>query len=139
MKIQKATWHETMHITIGVAAFSVIMNIVFAVVGRWDLSVLLGTVLGAAFAVANFLLMGITVQNMAKDADIKHAKQVFQFSYSLRQLAMVLVVILGFTVHLFNGIAVVIPLLFPKFTILIMQMTGMYKPDKKEEGELDER
>ena len=67
MKIQEATKRETLHIAAGTLAFSAVMNGVFALLGRWDLTVLWGTLLGGGFAVLNFFLLGLTVQKMAGD------------------------------------------------------------------------
>ena len=57
----------TIRVAIGVAAFCLVMNVVFAVLGYWDYTVLTGSVLGGVYAVGNFLLMGLTVQKMAAD------------------------------------------------------------------------
>lgn len=138
MKIQKATMRETLRIAAGVTVFSIVMNIVFAVIGQWDYKVLLGTLLGGTFAVANFLAMGLTVQKIAANPDVKKGKMTFQFSYSLRQFLMFAVVAVGLLVPVFNGIAVVLTQLFPKFTILFLQITGAYKPEKNTEEAQDE-
>ena len=71
MKIQEATKRETLHIAAGTLAFSAVMNGVFALLGRWDLTVLWGTLLGGGFAVLNFFLLGLTVQKMAGDPNEK--------------------------------------------------------------------
>ena len=84
MKIQEATKRETLHIAAGTLAFSAVMNGVFALLGRWDLTVLWGTLLGGGFAVLNFFLLGLTVQKMAGDPNEKKGKLVLQLSYSLR-------------------------------------------------------
>ena len=98
MKIQEATKRETLHIAAGTLAFSAVMNGVFALLGRWDLTVLWGTLLGGGFAVLNFFLLGLTVQKMAGDPNEKKGKLVLQLSYSLRMLATLAVVVLGFFV-----------------------------------------
>ncbi|MFR5630342.1 MAG: ATP synthase subunit I, partial [Ruthenibacterium lactatiformans] len=82
MKIQEATKRETLHIAAGTLAFSAVMNGVFALLGRWDLTVLWGTLLGGGFAVLNFFLLGLTVQKMAGDPNEKKGKLVLQLSYS---------------------------------------------------------
>ena len=76
MKIQEATKRETLHIAAGTLAFSAVMNGVFALLGRWDLTVLWGTLLGGGFAVLNFFLLGLTVQEMAGDPNEKKGKLV---------------------------------------------------------------
>ena len=122
MKIQEATKRETLHIAAGTLAFSAVMNGVFALLGRWDLTVL------------NFFLLGLTVQKMAGDPNEKKGKLVLQLSYSLRMLATLAVVVLGVKLACFSWVATVIPLLFPRLTILAMQILGMYKPPKNKEG-----
>ena len=134
MKIQEATKRETLHIAAGTLAFSAVMNGVFALLGRWGLTVLWGTLLGGGFAVLNFFLLGLTVQKMAGDPNEKKGKLVLQLSYSLRMLATLAVVVLGVKLACFSWVATVIPLLFPRLTILAMQILGMYKPPKNKEG-----
>ncbi|MEG1754230.1 MAG: ATP synthase subunit I [Ruthenibacterium sp.] len=135
MKIQKTVAHETLHITVGTLALAVGMNLVFVLLGKWNLTVLWGTLLGCTAAVLNFLLLGITVQLMAQDENEKRGKLKLQLSYSLRMLVMLAVVVLGIKVSCFSWPAVVLPLLFPRITIGIMQLLGMYKPEKKKGGE----
>ena len=113
MKIQEATKRETLHIAAGTLAFSAVMN---------------------GFAVLNFFLLGLTVQKMAGDPNEKKGKLVLQLSYSLRMLATLAVVVLGVKLACFSWVATVIPLLFPRLTILAMQILGMYKPPKNKEG-----
>ena len=92
------------------------------------------TLLGGGFAVLNFFLLGLTVQKMAGDPNEKKGKLVLQLSYSLRMLATLAVVVLGVKLACFSWVATVIPLLFPRLTILAMQILGMYKPPKNKEG-----
>ena len=49
-------------------------------------------------------------------------------------LATLAVVVLGVKLACFSWVATVIPLLFPRLTILAMQILGMYKPPKNKEG-----
>ncbi len=137
MKLQEATKRETLHIAVGTLVFSFVMNGVFALLGKWDVTVLWGTLLGGGFAVANFFLLALSVQRVAAEADEKRARAKMQMSYSMRMLATVVVGVIGVSVPCFSWVAVLIPLLFPRVTILAMQLLGMYKPEKpvkKEEG-----
>ncbi len=133
MKIQEATKRETLHIAEGTLVFSVIMNLVFLVLGKWDLTVLWGTLLGGGFAVLNFFLLGLAVQKAASASDEKKGKAFLQSSYSMRMLATVIVGIIGVQVPCFSWAAVVIPLLFPRLTIFAMQLLGVYKPSRSED------
>ena len=137
MKLQEAAKRETLHIAVGVLIFSCIMNGVFALLGRWDLTVLWGALLGGGFAVLNFILLALSVQKLAAETDEKKGKAWMQMSYQMRMIATVVVGIIGVSVPCFHWVAVLIPLLFPRITILAMQLLGMYKPEKlqkKEEG-----
>ena len=62
MKVQKAVLKETGHIAIGVLLGDVLMCAVFAIVHKFDYTVVLGALLGTAIAVANFFLLGVTLQ-----------------------------------------------------------------------------
>ncbi len=129
MKVQQATKRETAHIAVGTLAFSAVMNLVFALLGRWDLTVLWGTLLGGGFAVLNFFLLGLSIQKLAAAADEKRGRAALQLSYSTRMLAAVLVAALAVALPCFSWPAAVIPLFFPRLTIFAMQLLGMYKPE----------
>ena len=127
MRVQQATRRETGHIALGVLAFSAVMELVFLAIGRWELGVLWGNLLGGGFAILNFFLLGITVQTVAGESDEKRAKLKLQGSYSLRMLATLAVIVLAVKLPFIVWPAAVIPLLFPRLTILAMQMMGVYK------------
>lgn len=94
----------------------------------------MGHAAGRRLCGADFFLLGLTVQKMAGDPNEKKGKLVLQLSYSLRMLATLAVVVLGVKLACFSWVATVIPLLFPRLTILAMQILGMYKPPKNKEG-----
>ena len=137
MKIQQATKRETGHIAAGTLCFSVAMNLVFTCLGRWDITVLWGALLGGGFAVLNFFLLGLTVQKMAADPNEKRGKMTMQLSYTLRMLFTLLIVMLAIKLPQFSWPAAVIALFFPRLTILAMQLLGMYRPadDQTQEKE----
>lgn len=131
MRVQEATRRETGHIALGTLAFSVVMELVFLVLRRWGMGVLWGNLLGGGFAVFNFFLLGMTVQKIAGEEDEKRARLKLQGSYSLRMLLTLGIIVLAIKLPFITWPAAVIPLLFPRLTILAMQMMGMYQPDKK--------
>lgn len=137
MKIQEATRRETAHIALGVLAFSAVMNFVFLLLGRWDITVLWGNLLGGGFAVLNFFLLGLSIQKLAAAADEKRGRAALQLSYSTRMLATVLVAALAVALPCFCWPAAVIPLFFPRLTIFAMQLMGMYKPEKAKTPEAE--
>ncbi len=158
MNVQPAVRKETARIAIGVALLTLIMVLVFWLLGRLDYTVLLGALLGACAAVANFFLMALGVQYAAEqmngvtlppypeedEADeqaepeaapeqplpeVQRAKQRMQLSYTGRMLFLVAVAILALSVPCFHPVAAVLPLLFPRIVIFIL---GFLKPKQEE-------
>ena len=125
MKLQKSVLREVRHIAIGTVACAAVQLAVFALLGRLDGTVWLGTAVGAGFAVFNFVLLGFTMQRAAGNAE--KAKQIAQFSY-----LTCVVAILGFQLAALNGVATALALFFPRITISVMQLLGFYKPQPKE-------
>lgn len=126
MKIAPAVKKETGHIALGTALGVAIMLVVFAVLGRFDAGVAVSGILGGALAVANFFLLGLTVQKIANGEPEDRARKWMQFSYNMRMLLMVVWLIVALAVPFFNWIAALMPLLMPRLTIAVMQATGMY-------------
>ena len=134
MKLQDASKKETLHIAIGVLICSAVMQIVFLLFGAWSWRVMYSNLLGDGWAVLNFVLLAISVQMMAATEDVKRGRLKLQMSYSLRMLGTFVVLIIGFRVSCFAWLPTLLPLLFPRITILGMQMLGMYHPEPKQKG-----
>lgn len=115
-KIDKTVMHETGYITVWVLIFSILMQAVFLIIRKWDYTVLLGNLLGAAAAVLNFFLMGLTVQ-AATVKEEKEAKATMKLSQSLRTLMLFAAAIIGAAVPCFQIIASLLPLFFPRIAI----------------------
>ncbi len=139
MKLQKAVIKETLHIAFGVLALAAIMNIIFLIFGYWQLPVLFGSLLGSFLAIVNFFALAVTVQQIANSPqDEKRGKLKLQFSYSVRMFLIIVILIIAIQFDVFNWLATAIPLLFPRITILVMQLSGMYKPDKQQQQRGDD-
>lgn len=117
-KIDPTVIRETRYIFAVTLILSVFMEAVFLVIGKWELSVLLGNILGAAAAVGNFLLLGITVQSAVLKEE-KEARNLIKLSQTLRFFMLIAIAIVGYLVPIFNPIAVIIPLLFPRVAIAL--------------------
>lgn len=118
MKIDPVVKKETVYIAVIVTILSLLMESVFLIIGKWEVAVLIGNLLGGVAAVGNFLLMGITVQK-AVAAKKKEAKSLMKVSQTLRMLMLFVVVLVGYLVESINLVAVVIPLLFPRVAIML--------------------
>ena len=60
VKVDKTVIKETKFIAIIVLLLSAIMQAVFLIIRRWDLSVLFGNLISALVMIGNFFFMGIT-------------------------------------------------------------------------------
>ena len=116
MKVDPAVRQMTWYIAIFVVLLSAIMEAVFLLIHRWDYTVLLGNLLGAVIAVANFFLMGIGVQK-AVDQEEDQARKTIRLSQTLRNLMIFITAGIGLLVPCFHVIAVILPLLFPRIAI----------------------
>ena len=117
---------ETLYITAFVIIFSVLMQSVFLIIGKWDLQVLFGNILGAAAAVGNFFLMGLTVQ-ASLEKEEKEAKNIIKLSQSARLFLLFGVALAGYLIPVFNIIAVIIPFLFPRIAVMLRPLADKIK------------
>lgn len=117
-KIDPTVLKETGYIATMVFIFSLLLQSVFLIIGKWDYTVLTGNLLGFVAAVGNFFLMGLSVQS-SLNKDEKDAKSLMKLSQSLRLLLIFIIVLVGYLVPVFSTIAVIIPLLFPRIAVAL--------------------
>lgn len=117
-KIDPTILKETCYIATMVFIFSLALQSVFLIIGKWDYTVLTGNLLGFVAAVGNFFLMGLTVQSSLGKEE-KDAKNLMKVSQSLRLLLIFVIALIGYLVPVFNTIAVLIPLLFPRIAVAL--------------------
>lgn len=136
-KIQPAVLKETKHIAIGTAIGTLIMLIVLAIIGKLDIMALYSAVLGAVYATANFFWLAMSVQKAADSADPARGKSIIKLSYNLRLLGLLAFAIVLMKVPVFIWYAGLIPVVFPRITILAMSLMANYaKPkDPKDKGD----
>lgn len=117
-KIDATVKKETLYIAAFTFIFSLLLQSVYLILGRWDYTVLFGNLLGGAVATANFFIMGITVQK-ALGKEEKDAKNLMKLSQSLRLFMLFAVALIGYIVPVFNMVAVVVPFLFPRIAVTL--------------------
>lgn len=122
-KIDPVVIKETCYIGAVSFIFSLILQSVFLIIGKWDFTVLLGNLLGIIAGVGNFFIMGLSVQK-AVTKDEKNAQATMKLSQSLRMLLIFMIIVVAFCVNkyayeCFNIIAVAVPLLFPRIAIML--------------------
>ncbi len=126
MKIDKTVIKETEYIAIFVGVFSVIMQIVYLCIGYWDYTILLGNLWGAALAIGNHFAMGLFIQKaVAQEPD--EAKKTVKNSMSIRFGVLLILMIIGMVIPIFNPIAIAIPLIFPSLAIYLRPLVDKFK------------
>lgn len=124
MDSKKIVYRETQIVALGVGICSAGMIGVFALLGRFDLSVLLGGILGALLSVGNFFFMAVGTSlaaDKAENQDVKGGQLLIRNSYMLRLAVLFLILFACGKSGLFNLFALVIPLLFVRPTLTIAE------------------
>ena len=116
--VDRAVRRETRWIALWVLGLSVVMELVFFLLGRWTWPVLWGNLFGGVMAVLNFFLMGLTVQR-AVGREQKQIKNIVRSSQSLRLLMQGAVMVIAFLVGWLDPWATIIPLFFPRLAITL--------------------
>ena len=128
MRVDPTVKKETLFVSIVTLILSMLMESVFLIIGRWDISVLLGNVLGAGIGILNFFFLGLGVQK-AVSADEKKAKEIMRGSHALRYAFMIVLLVISLIFpKVFNVIATVISLLFASVGVY---MRAFFNKEKK--------
>ena len=117
-KIDATVKKETIYVVVWEAVLTAVMLAVFLVLKSFDWTVLTGAILGAATAVVNFLLMGLTIQG-AIGLEEKEARTRLRGSQNLRMMMQTVIAVLGAALPCFNLYAVLIPLFFPRIAMIV--------------------
>ena len=117
MESRKLVFSQTLMVLAGDILLSAIMVGIFALAGHFDRSALLGAVVGALLATANFFLMALSADCAADKAEkqnVKGGQTLIQLSYIGRLIGLFLVLVLCALTKIFNLFALVIPLVFTR-------------------------
>ena len=123
-KVDSTVKKESLYIAVSVILLSMLMEAVFLIAGKWTLGVLWGNLLGGGVAILNFFLMGLTVQK-AVGKDQKEATALMKFSQTYRFILQLAAAAVGVLVPVFNWIAVLVPLFFPRIAIALRPFVGI--------------
>ena len=126
-KPQQSIVKETKRIGVGTVIMLVVMLAVYAVLGKFTVGVLLGGLLGSAYAIFNFFMLGMTLQKAASMTDQQMAHMKVRSSYSTRMIGMLILAVVAFALPFVEGIPCLIALLFPRATIFVLQVPGQIK------------
>lgn len=124
MDSRKIVFHETGTVAAGVVLCSAVMVGMFALMGLFDLPVLLGAVFGALLTVLNFFVMAMCASLAADKAaagDVNGGKSLIRWSQTGRYAVLALVLFAGGVSGYFNVFSLVLPLVFVQPTIIIAE------------------
>lgn len=124
MDSRKFVLKETLIILLGEVICSGAMVGIFALMGMFDVSVVIGAIVGAIMSTLNFFFMaaGATLAaDKAEKQDVKGGKALIQSSYTLRLVVLALVLFAFAKSGLCNVFALVIPLVFVRPIITIAE------------------
>lgn len=115
MDSRKYVFKETLTIAVGEAICVAVMLGVFALLGKFDRSVVLGGILGGLIAVGNFFFMAVgtaLAADKAENQDVKGGQAVISSSYTIRMIVMAVLLFAAVKSGFCNVFASVIPLVF---------------------------
>ena len=124
MDSRKIVYRETGIVAIGQVICLAVMYAVFALLGYFDSTVLLGGIIGTVLSLANFFFMAVSASLAADKAvnqDVKSGTALMKGSYLVR-LAVIFVILLACVKSgLCNPIASVLPLVFVRPIITVAE------------------
>lgn len=124
MESRKMVFKETLIVLLGEAICVALMYGVFALLQKFDISVLLGGIVGAAVAVANFFFMAVIATiaaDRAQQQDVEGGKKLIKSSYPIRLLLLAVILFACGKSGVFNVIALVLPLVFVRPVITLVE------------------
>lgn len=121
---RKIVLKETARIAVGELICVAIMCGVYAVIGKFALSVVLGGLVGLLVATGNFFFMAVAATLAADKAeaqDVEGGKKLMKGSYPIRMIVMAGVLILCAKSGFFDVLALVLPLVFVRPILTIAE------------------
>ena len=120
---RKFVLKQTLLVLLGVLICSVLMCIVYALLGKFDLSVVLGGLAGTVLATGNFFFMAMIATlaaDKAENQDVEGGKKLMKGAYPIRILVLAAVLVLCAKSGYFDILALALPLVFvrPVLTVL---------------------
>lgn len=124
MESRKTVIRETLMILLGVAICAGLMCVVFALLHKFDLTVLLGAAVGTAVTTLNFFAMAMVATlaaDRAQEQDVEGGKKLLKGAYPIRILMLAVVLFACAKSGFFNVIALVLPLIFVRPVITVLE------------------
>lgn len=124
MDSRKLVLHETAAVGIGQGVCVAAMTGIFALAGRFDITVVLGGIAGGFIALANFFLMSFfagKAADKAEQQDVAGGQKLIQLSYMGRMIGMIVLLAICAKSGYFHVLALALPLLFTRPILTIKE------------------
>lgn len=131
MKLQAASRKEVSRITVGVLVGDAIMIAALFLlsqlgVGEFHIGkIFIGAAIGSVIAIANFIILCLTIQSALEIENKRKMKARFQMSYNIRLLIQAVWIVVCFflreKIHFFASAA---PVFYPNVWLVFLQLTG---------------
>jgi len=134
MDIRKFILRQTGILAIGEAVCSGAMVGIFALLGSFDYTVILGAAVGITLSLANFFFMALSANSAADKAqqqNVKGGKATVQSSFLLRLLVIFVILFAFAKSGIANVIAMVLPLAFVR---PIFAVSDFFRKPRKEQS-----
>ena len=121
---RKIVLKETALIAIGELVCVALMCGVYALIGKFSLSVVLGGLVGLVLATGNFFFMAVAATLAADKAeaqDVEGGKKLMKSSYPVRLLVLAVLLILCAKSGFFDVVALVLPLVFVRPVLTVAE------------------
>lgn len=150
MKFDPEVKKDIGFMALGCGVCSIVVALVFAVIGKFTLPVLWGTLVGYVLSFGNFVLMSVGVLKALETGDEVMAKLKMRRSYVFRTVVMLAVIGVSIAVELVNWVPVVASVFYPRIIITARGLWRKYKtrndppptydpvPEDEEEEKTDE-
>ncbi len=117
MKLDPEIKKDVGFMAVGCGVCSVIVAAVFAVIGKFDMSVLIGTVVGYILAFGNFVSMTYGVIKALETGDENAAKLKMKSSYTVRTIIMLAVMGASIVLDFIHWVPVIVSVFYPRVII----------------------
>ena len=132
MQKHREILHQVGRLTAALAVCVAVMLVIYALLGAFTSSVLLGAIIGMVLAIGNFVSLSITVSNVvdraARDNDPQRAQLSIQASGVIRLLVLAVIYILLFRAKVCDPVAALLPLLMAQ---AVLKLVEFFRKDDK--------
>ena len=121
---RKLVFKETAIIAVGEVICVALMCVVYAIIGKFQVSVLLGGLVGLVLATGNFFFLAVVATlaaDRAQAQDVAGGQKLMKSSYPIRLLVLAGLLILCAKSGVFDVLALVLPLLFVRPVLTIAE------------------